>query len=148
MSRAVYEMLSSCRPLPFSLSDLLLVVFLHDVEKPWKYELRVDGQLHHRPGMERKEDYQRFRMAKLVEYGIALTPAQENGIAYAEGEIHDYSPRERRMSPLAAAATAGQEAGDKFANTPASFPPVTRLCRPFLFVYTPTRSTVRARENH
>lgn len=101
---AVYEMLSSRRPLPFSLADLLLVVFLHDVEKPWKYELQVDGQLHHRPGMGSKEDHQRFRMAKLAEYGIVLTPLQENGIAYAEGEIHDYSPRERRMDPLAAAA--------------------------------------------
>lgn len=101
---AVYAMLSARRPLPFSLSDLLLVVFFHDIEKPWKYELRSDGQLHHRPGMEEKADHQRFRMEKLREYGIVLTPMQENGIAYAEGEIHDYSPRERRMSPLAAAA--------------------------------------------
>ena len=29
----LYERLNSIRPLPFSLSDLLLVVYLHDVEK-------------------------------------------------------------------------------------------------------------------
>ena len=39
----LYVTLGALRPLPFSLSDLLLVVFLHDVEKPWKYELREDG---------------------------------------------------------------------------------------------------------
>ncbi|MBP9827685.1 hypothetical protein KBC55_00850 [Patescibacteria group bacterium] len=99
-----YETLSALRPLPFSLSDLLLVVYLHDVEKPWKYELGNDGQLQHRVGMERKEDHQAFRMKKLSEYGIVLTPEQENGLRYAEGEINDYSPRERRMGPLAAVA--------------------------------------------
>ncbi|MBX4190352.1 hypothetical protein KW791_03615, partial [Candidatus Parcubacteria bacterium] len=31
--------LSELRPLPFSLSDALLVVFLHDLEKPWKYDI-------------------------------------------------------------------------------------------------------------
>lgn len=96
--------LSARRPLPFSLSDLLLVVYLHDVEKPWKYELRDDGQLYHRPGMDTKADHQRFRVAKLGEYGIVLTPEHENGLKYAEGELTDYSNRERRMGPLAAAA--------------------------------------------
>ena len=33
----LHARMSELRPLPFSLSDLLLVVFLHDVEKPWKY---------------------------------------------------------------------------------------------------------------
>ncbi len=99
-----YETLSALRPLPFSLSDLLIVVYLHDVEKPWKYELGSGGQLQHRAGMERKEDHQAFRMKKLGEYGVVLTPEQENGLRYAEGEINDYSPRERRMGPLAAVA--------------------------------------------
>ena len=39
----LYAFLNSHRPLPFSLSDLLLVLFLHDIEKPWKYELHDDG---------------------------------------------------------------------------------------------------------
>jgi 23S rRNA maturation-related 3'-5' exoribonuclease YhaM len=100
----LYESLNSRRPLPFSLSDLLLVVYLHDIEKPWKYELRADGELHHRQGMETKEDHQNFRMQKLAEYGIELTSEHENGLKYAEGEIHDYSNRERKMGPLACVA--------------------------------------------
>lgn len=100
----LYERLSSIRPLPFSLSDLLLVVYLHDVEKPWKYELRDDGQLHHKATMQNKEDHQRFRMAKLTEYGVVFTPKQENGMKYAEGELNDYSNRRRVMGPLACVA--------------------------------------------
>ena len=101
---ALYIQLDALRPLPFSLSDLLLVVFLHDAEKPWKYEVGPDGELQHRPGMETKEDHQRFRLQKLAEYGITLTPEQENGLEYAEGEIKNYSNRKRHMGPLAAVA--------------------------------------------
>ena len=100
----LHERLNSVRPLPFSLSDLLLVVYLHDVEKPWKYELREDGQLHHKATMQNKEDHQRFRMAKLTEYGVVFTPEQENGMKYAEGELNDYTNRRRVMGPLACVA--------------------------------------------
>lgn len=100
----LYEQLNSVRPLPFPLRDLLLVVFLHDVEKPWKYELRDDGQLHHKSSMQTKEDHQCFRMKKLAEYGVVLTPEHENGLRYAEGELNDYSSRRRVMGPLACVA--------------------------------------------
>lgn len=100
----LYERLDTLRPLPFLRSDLLLVVYLHDIEKPWKYELRDDGRLHHRVSMQTKEDHQRFRMEKLATYGIVLTPEQENGVKYAEGELSDYSSRRRSMGPLACVA--------------------------------------------
>ena len=100
----LYERLNSVRPLLFSLSDLLLVVYLHDVEKPWKYELREDGQLHHKATMQNKEDHQRFRMTKLAEYGVVFTPEHENGMKYAEGELNDYSNRRRVAGPLACVA--------------------------------------------
>lgn len=100
----LYERLNSLRQLPFSLSDLLLVVYLHDVEKPWKYELREDGQLHHKATMQNKEDHQRFRMTKLAEYGVVFTSEQENGMKYAEGELNDYTNRRRVMGPLACVA--------------------------------------------
>ena len=99
----LYGKMSEVRPLPFSLSDLLLVVFLHDVEKPWKYELR-DGRLEHKASMASKDEHQKFRMQKLTEYGVTLTPEQENGLKYAEGEINDYSNKRRAMGPLAAMA--------------------------------------------
>ncbi len=100
----LHDRLASIRPLPFSLSDLLLVVFLHDLEKPWKYELGPDGALRHRAEMATKADHQRFRIARLTEYGVTLTPAQENGLQYAEGELGDYTNQRRVMGPLAAVA--------------------------------------------
>jgi hypothetical protein len=41
-----------------------------------------------------KLDHQRFRMAKIAEYGVVLTDDHENGLAYAEGELNDYSSRD------------------------------------------------------
>ena len=100
----LYRTLDAKRPLPFSISDILLVVFLHDIEKPWKYELGEDGQLRHKPTMLTKQNHQRFRMAKLAEYGVLLDATHENGLKYAEGELEDYSSRARKMGPLAALA--------------------------------------------
>lgn len=100
----LYSELNSLRPLPFSLSDLLIVLYFHDIEKPWKYELREDGELYHKSGFETKEDCQRFRIGRLKEYGIALTQKQENGLKYVEGEYNDYTNRRRVMGPLACVA--------------------------------------------
>ena len=100
----LHEQLGAARPLPFSLSDLLLVVYLHDVEKPWKYELGPDGTLRHKPALSSKQEHQKFRMAKLAEYGIVLSAEHENGLKYAEGEIGEYTNQRRVMGPLAAVA--------------------------------------------
>ena len=97
----LYQSLNSIRALPFSLSDLLLVVYFHDIEKPWKYELTPSGELVHKASMKTKQDHQNFRLAKLAEYGIKFTPEQENGMKYAEGELDDYTNKRRVMSPLA-----------------------------------------------
>lgn len=93
---ALYGFLSSIRPLPFSLSDLLLVLFLHDIEKPWKYG---HGLLLHT-----KKERHEFRMKKLAEYSVVLTPDQENGMYYVEGEGEDYSNTQRVMGSLACVA--------------------------------------------
>ena len=98
----LYGTLYSMRPLPFFLSDALLVLFLHDIEKPWKYELKEDGQLYHLPEFETKAQAHAFRQKKLDEYGIVLTPEQQNAMLYVEGEFDDYSNRERKMRSLAA----------------------------------------------
>lgn len=98
----LHDPLASNRPLPFTLSDALLVLFLHDIEKPWKYELKEDGQLYHLSEFETKAQAHAFRQEKLDEYGIVLTPEQQNAMLYVEGEFNDYSNRERKMGPLAA----------------------------------------------
>jgi hypothetical protein len=98
----LYGNMSMVRPLPFSLSDALLTTYLHDVEKPWKYELGSDGQLQHRKEFTEKSSHHEFRLAMLNRYGVALTSEQENGIRYAEGELNDYTNQRRVMGPLAA----------------------------------------------
>lgn len=97
----LYNQLNPLRPLPFSISDVLLVLFLHDIEKPWKYEI-TDGTLRIKPELADKGNQREFRKRKLKEYGITLTPDQENGMKYVEGEYKDYSPGQRAMNPLAA----------------------------------------------
>ena len=93
--------LHALRKLPFSASDVLLIIFLHDIEKPWKYEARDDGQLHHTKAFQSKSDDHTFRSRILADYGIALTPEQTNALKYVEGEFADYSNRKRVMGPLA-----------------------------------------------
>lgn len=101
IARVLYPALAKLRPLPFSLSDALLVLFLHDLEKPWKYQLDPQGELEFVPELRSKEAQHAFRKNKLREYGLVLTAEQANALDFAEGEIHDYSPRERKMHELA-----------------------------------------------
>ena len=98
----LYTVLNFLRTLPFSLSDALLIVFLHDIEKPWKYEFGSDGHLRHIDSLKTKQAQHEFRTKKLREYGLMLTPDQENAMKYVEGEFDDYSNRQRTMKPLAA----------------------------------------------
>ncbi|HET8575343.1 MAG TPA: hypothetical protein VFM02_04230 [Candidatus Paceibacterota bacterium] len=90
------------RPLPFSLSDALLIFFLHDLEKPWRILVNERGQVSNRGDLTKKEEFERFRAGKLAEYGLVLTPAQQNAFKYIEGEHKDYSSKQRTMNELAA----------------------------------------------
>lgn len=97
-----YWALSAARPLPFTLSDALLIMFLHDIEKPWRYALNDAGELEIIPGLESKEARQEFRDKKLAEYGLVLTPNQQNAMEFVEGEYKCYSSKRRMSGPLAA----------------------------------------------
>lgn len=90
------------RPLPFSLSDLLLVYSVHDIEKPWKYQYDNDGNREIIPELVDKQAQHVFRAKKLEEYKITLNEMQQNGMLYAEGENAAYSPNHRVMNELAA----------------------------------------------
>ena len=39
---------------------------------------------------------------RILEYGLVLTPAQENALKYVEGEHNDYTNKQRLMNELAA----------------------------------------------
>ena len=90
------------RPLPFSMSDALLVLFLHDLEKPWRILVSAAGLVSNRPDMTTKQEFKQFREKKLEEYGLTLTKAQHNGLTYVEGELANYSSQFRVMNELAA----------------------------------------------
>jgi hypothetical protein len=101
IARLLYGAMSAVRRLPFSLGDALLVLFLHDIEKPWKYEVDEDGTHRVKPELQDKSAQKAFRLERLDEYGIALSPAQANAMEYVEGEHQDYSNNRRVSWPLA-----------------------------------------------
>lgn len=93
---------STGRPMPFSLTEALVGVFLHDLEKPWRFERDGEGRWQNTGLMENKAERAEFRWRKIAEYGIPLTPKLENAIRYAEGEGGDYRPDTRVSNELAA----------------------------------------------
>jgi hypothetical protein len=97
----LHEDLGQLRPLPFSLSDALVVLFVHDLEKPWAYE-ELDGEWRRRASFSSKEYAHAFRIEKCTEAGIAFPAELERAVFFAEGEVSQYSNRTRGMSPLAA----------------------------------------------
>jgi len=95
-----FHTLDARRAMPFSESDALLVLYLHDLEKPWRYIPDGDGWRVN-PELETKDQRKAFRERKLAEYGLVLTEAQDNAMRYVEGEGKDYSGSGRVMNELA-----------------------------------------------
>lgn len=90
------------RPLPFSKSDALLIMFLHDLEKPWRIEVLENGTVRNRAGLDTKAAFKEFRERKLSEYNVKLDGNLLNALTYVEGELGDYSSTHRVMNELAA----------------------------------------------
>lgn len=90
------------RPLAFSMSDALLIFFLHDLEKPWRILVDESGRVTNRDGLDSKAAHKAFREEKLASYGLKLNAMQFNGFTYVEGEIFDYTSKRRVMNELAA----------------------------------------------
>jgi 23S rRNA maturation-related 3'-5' exoribonuclease YhaM len=101
MGRHLYPQMSRLRRLPFSVSDVLLVLFIHDLEKPWKYEI-VEGKLQIKPELASKDAQRKHRDQTLQRYGLELTADQRTALLYVEGEGQDYSATKRTMNPLGA----------------------------------------------
>lgn len=92
IAEALYRGLSLVRPPPFRLNDALLVMFLHDLEKPWKKD----------QDLRTKKDRRDFRDSMISAWDIHLSNEQRNALLYVEGEGDDYSPHRRVMGELAA----------------------------------------------
>mgnify|MGYP006914143445 CR=1 FL=1 len=102
IARVLHDSYSLLRPLPFKLSDALMVLFLHDIEKPWKYELADNGELKIKDNLLDKENQKVFRSNKIDEYGIDLSEDHKNALEFMGGEKKAYSYYKRVRGPLAA----------------------------------------------
>jgi hypothetical protein len=72
--------LNSLRPLSFSLSDILLVLFVHDLEKPWKLVRNTGGEVNYASELKDKDSQHAFRKKLLQDWKISLSPEQENAL--------------------------------------------------------------------
>lgn len=97
----LYEPMRSFRHVPFVLEDALLVMFLHDVEKPWRKDYLLMFPQDEKP-VWNKRTRKRVRDIIIARYGFELTSQQENALRYVEGEGDDYRSDARVMNELAA----------------------------------------------
>jgi len=93
-----YDALNRCRPLPFSLSDALLTLYLHDIEKPWVYAKDSSKRVK----FVNEDERHAFNYILINQYGFELTDEHKNAIRYVHGEGEDYDPHVRIQTPLAA----------------------------------------------
>jgi hypothetical protein len=93
--RDLFTLMNNTRKLDFSLSDILLVLFLHDLEKPFRYiEMKKE--------FDSDDDKEKFIEKLIAEYGFVLTETHRNALRYVHGEGEDFSRTERIQKPLAA----------------------------------------------
>ncbi len=95
--RILYDNLNTYRALPFSFDDVIVVILIHDIEKPYKYK----GDKEKYKNLLTLDDHG-IRDTILEKYNIKLSTTQQNGADYIHGEWHEYSKTERIMWPLAA----------------------------------------------
>lgn len=99
----LYHNLNSLRTLPFSESDVLLITFLHDLEKPFKYTYDDNGMFVINPELRTKEAGEEFKAHQIAKYGIVLNDMQANALEFVEGIRDDkYRKDSRVMGELAA----------------------------------------------
>ena len=86
------------RVFDFEFSDVLLILFLHDIEKPFKKEIvLVDDK-----GKKDRKKVDEFKFSLIKKYGIVLNDKQNNALTYIEGENEDYSNTKKTMNRLSA----------------------------------------------
>lgn len=95
IAKDLYEILSRDDVLPFSIADAILVLYLHDLEKPFKYIQPKTSFLNDAA----KESFIGDMIAR---YGITLTADHQNALKYIHGEGYDHNSNDRIQGPLAA----------------------------------------------
>lgn len=93
-----------------TLSDGLLVMALHDIEKPWGYVIKnsrlvfSDNERPKPAGLwADKKERRGFAKGVIAAYGFDLSPSAQNALTFVEGIPDElYTPNERLMGRLAA----------------------------------------------
>lgn len=91
----LFDMMNADRSLDFSISDVILVLFLHDLEKPFRYtepKYEFSGD----------EDKKIFINDLIDKYKIILNDSHKNALMYIHGEGDDFDRIKRVQKPLAA----------------------------------------------
>jgi hypothetical protein len=90
----LYEPLNSYRTLPFTIHDVMIVLLIHDLEKPFKYvipKIKIG-----------RNDAKDYVLDLISKFDLKLTPEQLNAFTYIHGEGDDYSPTVRVQNELGA----------------------------------------------
>lgn len=98
----LYRTLCKARSLPFTAKDALLALFLHHLDKVWRYEILEDGRLTLHHSLTTDEQGRHYRKLTLNAFGIQLTPEQCNAVYFARGDWEDFANTNRELGPLAA----------------------------------------------
>lgn len=102
IARLLFVTMNDKRKLEFTLSEALMVLFLHDIEKAFPKrieELMNSGAYFTRSKAKSKLRYRIIHEEGLWEY---LNDIQKNALDFCEGENESYSNDTRHMKPLAA----------------------------------------------
>lgn len=124
-----YDALEMVRPVPFTEDQALICLFLHDIEKPFKYgpedhpECQKWRALGHKAWAEAQETYSSFHPGEptpsdlrptweqmkwaiivdlMVRFKFDLDADEVNALKYCHGEGNDYQKTRRIQLPLAA----------------------------------------------
>jgi hypothetical protein len=90
----LFNMMNCFRELNFNLSDVMLVLFLHDLEKPFRYiEPKIE--------FHSDEEKELFIENMIEKYNIILDENHKNALKYIHSEGKDFSRTERVQKPLA-----------------------------------------------
>lgn len=96
-----YATLSNKRKLDFTLNESLFVLFLHDLDKLYRYEICSDGSVisnnHSNPNY-----LKLIKQMLRTKYKYVIKDEELNALKYVHGEGDNYSSQKRVMVPLAA----------------------------------------------
>jgi hypothetical protein len=100
IARLFYTTMADKRRLEFSLSDALVVLFLHDIEKA--FPVRIDALVGSGLSRQKAKSKTKYRILHEEDLWELLNEDQKNALDNCEGENESYSNTQRIMRPLAA----------------------------------------------